>query len=105
LIWSEMGTIGFVAYCALLLIAVFRALTLIRQGHPIYAVVALGLLAALVATMVYMLAEPFVRRPLINLVWLNFGLLEALMYLQRREANPASKPLADDSGPTPEQSL
>jgi len=93
LIWSETGTLGFLAYCGLMCVFVLRTFNLIRRGHPRYSVIALGVLGSTVAIMIYMLVEIFIRRHLISFVWLNIGLVEAMIYLERQDRNHLSNKL------------
>lgn len=96
LIWSETGTVGFLAYCGLMCVFVFRTFNLILKEHPQYSVIALGILGSTVAIMIYMLVEIFINRQLISFVWLNIGLVEAMIYLEHQDNRSSSDNCTSD---------
>jgi putative inorganic carbon (HCO3(-)) transporter len=93
LVWSETGTIGVIFYVGFWLASIIQAIRLVRSPHPVYAVVATGILASMLGTSVFMMIERSSWRNLLELAWVEAALLTAMVRLQKQEAKPgAEKP-------------
>ena len=78
LVWSELGSLGFVAFMWLLIAIVYTGVRCANTRHPLYSPLALGLTAAAVGVMAHMLFDPFRENGAYRLLWLIGGLLGAM---------------------------
>lgn len=82
LVWSETGTVGMFFFVSFWLLILYRGLYLVRRGHPIYGVLALGIIASMVGATFHMMAEIYRWRILLQIIWTNAALIVAMTRLQ-----------------------
>ncbi|MEO8606477.1 MAG: O-antigen ligase family protein [Chloroflexota bacterium] len=95
LVWSETGTIGLIFYVAFWLASIVQAIRLVRSPHPVYAVIATGILASMLGTSMFMMVERYSWRNLLELVWIETALLSAMVRLQKQESEPGAEKPSD----------
>lgn len=91
LIWAEVGTCGLLAYLWFLLTTLYRGWQSWIQGDRFLALLALGLMAAIVGHMAHMMFDLFVERPAVQMLWLFAGLIIAIYNMVAH--NLANRPL------------
>jgi O-antigen ligase len=94
LVWSETGTIGIIFYVGFWLATIIQAVRLVRGSHPVYAVVATGMLASLLGTSVFMMVERYSWRILLELVWVEAAVLTAMVRLDKLDAPKVIQPVS-----------
>ncbi len=93
LIWSETGTIGMAFYVAFYLTTIWQGWLIVRKGHPVYAPVALGIIASMLGAGGHMMVEIYKWRILQQIIWTDAALIVAMSRLQAQE-NAALLPAA-----------
>jgi hypothetical protein len=94
LIWSETGTIGLILYVSFWLSAVVQAWRIIRRGDPFFGPLALGMVAGMCGAALHMINELYTGRALIQLVWVEVAMLNAMGFLsQQTQHRPAPLPV------------
>jgi putative inorganic carbon (HCO3(-)) transporter len=78
LVWAETGVVGLAVFLWFLLSMLRRALGVVRIADRTTALVAAGLFAGTLASMVHMTVDIYHNRPLVQLLWLIAGLLIAI---------------------------
>jgi putative inorganic carbon (HCO3(-)) transporter len=87
LVWAELGLGGLVAYLAFLAGILRRGWACWKFDEPLLSILALGLTAAVVGSMVHQTVDIFHDRAVTQLLWLVSGLLVAMHNILR--AHPA----------------
>jgi len=85
LVWSETGTIGLLFYLIFWMAILSQAVGLVRSGHPIYAPLALGIIASLLGASMHMMVDIFGSRILAQIIWMEAAFVTALRRLDLHE--------------------
>jgi O-antigen ligase len=87
LTWAETGLIGLLIFLVFLSVPVIKSWKFVRLNDRFISIMALGLLCALLAIYIQMLADPFIARPKMIIIWLLIALvcsLENMMPVRSR---------------------
>jgi O-antigen ligase len=78
LVWAETGLIGLLTFLTFLSVPVIKAWNHIRSHNKFISIMALSLGCALLAIYVQMLADPFIARPKLIIIWVLIALVASL---------------------------
>lgn len=85
LIWSETGTIGMAFYVAFYFTTIWQGWQIVRKGHPVYAPVALGIIASMLGAGGHMMVEIYKWRILQQIIFTDAALIIAMSRLQTQD--------------------
>lgn len=91
LVWAEIGLIGLFIFLVFLSVPMIKAFRFTRSYDRFVSFMALSLGCALLAIYIQMLADPFIARPKLIIVWLLIALVSSLENLARRKAPDSRK--------------
>ncbi len=78
LAWAETGLIGLLIFVGFLVNPLIKVWGYVRSNNRFVSLMGLGLGCALLAIYIQMMADPFIARPKMMLVWLLVGLIASL---------------------------
>lgn len=81
LVWAETGIIGLAIFLCFLAVPLMKIWKYIQSNDRFVSLMALGLGCGLIAIYIQMLADPFIARPKLIIVWLLIGMACSLEYL------------------------